>query len=111
MKNRSRTALPIPVRKALLQMGSQIRDARRRRRIPTAVMAERAFICRTTLNKLERGDPNVAMGTYATVLFALGLIDRLTEVADPSRDRVGLSLDEERLPQRIRMRRSPPSQG
>jgi hypothetical protein len=36
------------------------------------------------------------------VLFVLGLSERLAELADPSQDRIGLQLDEERLPKRIR---------
>ena len=46
--------VPIPVRRALRKLGQDIRDAKLRRRIPTAVMAERASISRTTLNKIER---------------------------------------------------------
>jgi hypothetical protein len=41
------------------------------------VMAQRAFISRTTLFKLKKGDPGVAIGTYSVVLFVLGMIDRL----------------------------------
>jgi len=55
-----------------------------------------------TLNKIERGEPSVAMGTYATVLFVLGMADRLADLADPRNDAVGLALEEERLPQRVR---------
>ena len=98
-------SLPIPVKKALRKLGSDIRDARRRRRIPAAVMADRAFISRTTLVKLEKGEPGVAMGTYAAVLFVLGRIDRLRDLADASSDEVGLSLEQERLPLRISIRR------
>jgi hypothetical protein len=95
---------PIPVKTAMRKFGSDIRDARLRRRIPVAVMAQRAFISRTTLVKLEKGDPGVAMGTYAAVLFALGMIDRLKELASARSDEVGLALDEERLPKRIEIR-------
>ncbi len=56
-----------------------------------------------TLHKIERGDAGVAMGSYATVLFALGLIDRLADVADPRHDSLGLELDAERLPKRVRL--------
>lgn len=100
----SRTAqvLPIPVKRALRKLGEDIRDARRRRRIPVAIMAERASISRTTLNKVEKGEPGVSLGTYATVLFALGLADRLAGLADASTDVVGRELEEEHLPQRIR---------
>jgi transcriptional regulator with XRE-family HTH domain len=93
---------PIPVRRALRKLGQDIRDARLRRRIPTAIMAERASISRTTLNKVEKGDSGVSLGHYATVLFVLGMVERLGDVADVKTDIVGLALEEERLPQRIR---------
>ena len=103
---RGRT-LPVPVKRALRKLGEEIRDARRRRRIPVAIMAERASISRMTLNKIEKGDPGVALGTYATVLFALGLLDRLAALAEAKSDAVGLELEEERLPLRIRRGRKP----
>ena len=100
--SRASIALPIPVRHALRKLGRDIRDARKRRRIPVAIAAQRASISRTTLVKLEKGDPGVAMGIYATVLFVLGLTDRLADIADPKNDPVGRQLEEEQLPQRIR---------
>ncbi|MGH7717834.1 MAG: hypothetical protein ACREON_03180 [Gemmatimonadaceae bacterium] len=100
--------LPLPVRRSLRKLGADIRDARRRRRIPTAVMAERALITRVTLTKVERGDPAVSLGIYATVLFILGLVDRVAELADARADTVGLALEDERLPQRIRLGRAGP---
>ncbi len=95
--------LPISVKSALRKLGSDIRDARLRRRIPTAVMAQRAYISRTTLLNLEKGQPGVAMGTYAAVLFALGMLDRLRDLASVKTDEIGLALEEERLPRRIDM--------
>lgn len=101
-KNPLERTLPIPVRRALRKLGQDIRDARLRRRIPTAIMAERASISRTTLNKVEKGDPGVALGNYASVLFVLGLAERLSDLADVRTDTLGLELEEERLPKRIR---------
>ena len=66
-------------------------------------MAERALISRTTLHKIERGDAGVSMGMYATVLFVLGMHDGISDLADRSRDAIGLDLLEERLPQRVRV--------
>jgi hypothetical protein len=60
-----------------------------------------------TLYRIERGDPRVAMGTYATVLFVLGMLDRLSEVAAATQDHVGLDLEDEILPKRIRNPRPP----
>ncbi len=99
---RSASAIPIPIRRALRKFGQDIRDARLRRRIPVVVMAERASISRTTLNKLEKGEPGVSIGSYATVLFVLGMAERLSDLADVKSDIVGLELEEERLPKRIR---------
>ncbi|MBS1989015.1 MAG: hypothetical protein JSS83_00785 [Cyanobacteria bacterium SZAS LIN-3] len=99
------SATPIPVRRALRKLGQDIRDARLRRRIPTALLAQRASISRMTLYKVERGDENVSMGTYATIMFSLGMIDRVGSLADPTEDALGRQLDEERLPKRIRLPR------
>ena len=100
-------ALPIPVRRALRKLGRDIRNARRRRRIPVAIVAQRASISRTTLTKIEKGDSGVAMRSYATVLFVMGMSERLADIADPRHDGVGLRLEEEHLPQRIRGARRP----
>jgi transcriptional regulator with XRE-family HTH domain len=94
---------PIPVRRALRKLGHDIRDARRRRRIPMAILAQRASISRTTLTKVETGDPGVSLGTYATVLFVLGMVERMADLADVKNDAVGLELEEEHLPERIRL--------
>ena len=95
----------MPVGRALRKLGHNIRDARRRRRIPVAILAERASISRTTLNKVEKGEPGVSLGIYATVIFVLGMIDRLADIADPRHDAVGLELEQENLPERIRLPR------
>jgi hypothetical protein len=57
------------------------------------------------LGKIEKGDPGVAMGHYSTVLFVIGMDDRLGDLAGPRNDNVGLQPEEERLPQRIRNKR------
>jgi hypothetical protein len=102
--------LPIPVARALRKLGHDIKDARRRRRLPMAIVTQRASISEPTLIRIERGDPKVAMGSYATVLFVLGMADRLSDLVDPRNDPVGLQLEEENLPKRIRTvrKQSPP---
>jgi len=105
LSKNTRPNLPLPVVRALRRLGHDIRDARRRRRIPVAIAAERASISKTTWLKVEKGDPGVLAGTYVTVLFILGFVDRLAALADPASDSVGLRLEEEQLPQRIRQRK------
>ena len=64
MKARTPPKIPIPVRNALRKLGQDIRDARLRRRIATAIMSQRALVTRTTLHKVENGDPtDLKVGT------------------------------------------------
>jgi len=76
--------------------------ARRKRGISTQDMSARLFVSRDTLWRLERGDPTVSSGTLATAAFILQLHDRLANLASPGDDSLGLNLDEQRLPKRIR---------
>lgn len=104
--SRRSIVLPLPVRRALRKLGQDIKDARRRRRVSAGVLADRASVSRASLVKIEKGDPSVALGLYATVLFGLNMVDRLAELADVKNDAVGLQLEEENLPQRIRTGRA-----
>ena len=94
--------LPIQVRRALSNFGQEIRDARRRRGIGTVVMAQRASMSRTTLNKIEKGEPGVSLGNYVNALFVLDMLERLGDLADIGTDLAGRELEEERAPQRTR---------
>ena len=96
--------LPLPVRRALKKLGADIREARLRRRIQTAVMADRVQVSRPTLWKLEQGEPSVGIGAYANALYVLGMADRLAELADIANDPVGQRLASAALPRRITSR-------
>jgi transcriptional regulator with XRE-family HTH domain len=87
------------VRRALQKLGADIHDARRRRRLTMAVVAERAFTSRASLQRVEAGDPGVSIGIYEAVLQALGLPEGLGDLADAGRDTVGQSLASTALPQ------------
>lgn len=101
VKSQATNTLPRAARQALVKLGQDITVARKKRRISTVSMAERAFISRGTLYKIERGDPTVSMGIYATVLSVLGLVGGLAKVADRRDDTLGLDLEEDRLPRKI----------
>ncbi len=96
---------PFPVKRALKKFGQDLRDARKRRRIPMELAAERAAISRATLSKIEKGDEGVSLGAYARILFVLGMIERLVELADPPFDALGFGLEADNLPKRIRISR------
>lgn len=97
---------PAAVRRALRKLGADIRDARRRRRLPMAIVAERAFTSRSTLQKIEAGDTSVSVGIYASVLQALGLLDGLSQIADIGNDPVGQALASAELPKHVHLKRT-----
>src|SRR5436853_721379 len=98
-------SMPLPAAHALRKLGRDLALARRKRGISTSDMAARLFVSRDTLWRLERGESTVSLGTLATAAFILKLHDRLANLAAPGSDEIGLSLDERRLPQRIRRAR------
>ena len=69
-------------RKNLTALGENIRLARLRRRYSMVQVAERAGISRPTLQSIEKGNPNVAIGAYVKVLAVLGLDKDISLVAN-----------------------------
>ena len=106
---KARSPLPPRAAHALVKLGADLKNLRRRRRMPMAYVADRASISRSTLYKVERGDPSVGLGIYATVLLGYGMIERLECLVDARYDRAGLALDEARLPSRISRTGAAPS--
>src|SRR5882672_2716713 len=95
----------VAVQRDLRKLGQDLHDARRRRSLPAAVVADRAFTSRPTLQRVERGDAGVSIGIYAAVLQALGLLEGPSELAGAGSDATGLAIASEKLPQRVRLRR------
>lgn len=93
------------IARGIARLGQDISRARRARRISTTDMAARMGVGRSTLHRLEQGDPGVSLNTLAMALSVLGLFDRLAGLVDPASDEFGLMLAEKTLPKRITSRR------
>jgi len=76
----------------LSQLGERLKLARLRRKLSNAVVAQRAGISRTTLYKVEAGDPGATLGTYLRVMAALGLEADIHALA--ADDKVGRKLQD-----------------
>jgi transcriptional regulator with XRE-family HTH domain len=107
--SRSTKALPAPAAKAIEVLTQDIVIARKRRRIPQRLLAQRMMVSLDTLQRLERGDPGVSLGVVATALWTLGLVERLAVLASPDQDTVGKTEELKRLPKRARVPRAPES--
>lgn len=81
--------------KILEQLGEHIKLARKRRKLTTVQVSERAGINRTTLYQIEKGRPSVAIGAYFNVLRVLGLQDDFLKLA--SDDEFGRKLQDLKL--------------
>src|SRR3546814_993541 len=76
----------------LSALGERLRLARKRRKLSNAVVAQRAGISRTTLYKVEAGDPGATLGSYVRVLAVLGLEGDLDQLG--ADDRIGRKLQD-----------------
>ncbi|MBC7604979.1 MAG: helix-turn-helix domain-containing protein [Ramlibacter sp.] len=76
----------------LSQLGERLKLARMRRQLSNAVVAQRAGISRSSLYKVEAGDPGATLGTYLRVMAALGLEGDLNGLA--ADDKVGRKLQD-----------------
>ncbi len=78
--------------------GLRLKAARLRRGLTTILFAERVGISRDTLNRLEKGDPTIALGTYLRALRVLGLDKDMDAVARD--DELGRKLQDLQLLER-----------
>ena len=94
-----------PVKEAARTLGSRIRLARTRRRIPLRNLAERAGVNHKTVAAVEAGSLLTGIGAYLALIWALGLERELTSFLDPDHDAEGKQLELARTPKRARTRK------
>lgn len=64
------------------QLGTQIKRSRLARKLSQELIAERARVSLSGLQRMEKGDPAVAMGSYLMVLLALGILPDTLGIVD-----------------------------
>ncbi|CAN7782933.1 XRE family transcriptional regulator [Variovorax sp. LjRoot175] len=83
-------SLPSAVASALTRLGGDLATARKRRKQSLRSWATRLNVSVPTLVKLEKGDPTVSAGVYATALWMIQRQDALAGLADPREDLAAL---------------------
>lgn len=96
--------LPNKAKEALIELGNQIRQARKRRLWTIAELANKIRVTPPTIMALEKGAPTVSIGVLASVLWTLGLDKELRHLSQPS-DPEGIKLMNARLPKKIRTKK------
>jgi DNA-binding XRE family transcriptional regulator len=92
-KSQALLSMPPMVLSQLRQLGENLAIARKRRLEPRKVWAERIGVTEPTLMRMEKGDPSVSFGTYATALWLMGRAQAIPELAAPELDRGALELN------------------
>ena len=79
-------SMPPMVSAQLRELGANLGVARKRRRESLKAWAQRIGISEPTVMRMERGDPSVALGIYATALWLMGRVGAIAELAAPHLD-------------------------
>lgn len=101
----SEHVVPQPVRRALREIGEDVRTWRKLRGLTQAQLADRAGLGRSTLRNLERGEGGVSTENLLRVLRALGVLESVSRALDPYESDVGRLRADEQLPRRVRPRK------
>lgn len=88
----------------LRQIGRNLQVARKRRKKTVQQVAEMIGTSLSSVRRMEVGDPSVRVETYLAALEVYQL-DHTLRFADPEDDRIGLALEKQLLPQRVRIKK------
>ena len=103
-RNKLLTAPPYPVEQALKRLGENLRTARVRRNLTIADAAARIGAGPRAVMDAEKGKASTGIAVFAALLWLYDLLAPFEDLADPSKDREGLSL--ELAKERTRVRKS-----
>lgn len=97
---------PVPVRVAAAarEMGANLSAWRRMQGLSSEEVAERAGVARSTVSRLEGGDPSVGLATFLAVCRSAGVLDAVVSATDPLETDFGRARAEMGLPKRVRRR-------
>ena len=94
--------IPAATRLAAKRIGENLSTWRRLYGLPSQTVAERAAVSRSTVSRLENGDPTVSLATFLNVCRSVGILDQIIEATDPYNTDLGRARADQVLPQRVR---------
>jgi transcriptional regulator with XRE-family HTH domain len=98
-RNMLLTAVPYDVEEALRRLGTNLRQARLRRNLTIAAVAEKIGTGPRAIADAEKGKGSTSIAVYAALLWTYGLLSQIAPVADAANDEEGriLAASSERL--------------
>lgn len=98
------SAIPPPVKRSLRAIGQNLATQRKLLGLTARMVAERAGTTPPTLSKLENGE-GASLEITLRVMRVLGLMDGVVTATDPFATPRGRLMADEKLPERVRVRR------
>lgn len=89
----------------LNKMGDFLRLARKRRGWRQEDVAKRLKVSIDTIKRVEKGSKGVSIGHVLDLLSLYQRLEAFSEVVNPYKDEVGISMDVERSPKRVSVNR------
>ncbi|MFT4245873.1 MAG: helix-turn-helix transcriptional regulator [Micrococcaceae bacterium] len=83
-------------------IGENLTNWRKLLNLTAEQVADRAGIARSTLYKIENGDPGVSFKAVLSVAKGLGILDSFVKAADPYETDLGRLRIDQTLPKRVR---------
>jgi transcriptional regulator with XRE-family HTH domain len=105
-RNKLQTAPPLPVEQALKRLGDNLRTARVRRNVTIEDVAARIGTGPRAVMDAEKGKPSTGIVVYSALLWFYDLLAPLEALADPQKDKEGLSRVAAKAPTRARKSRA-----
>ena len=97
--------VPMATKLAARRIGENLSTWRRLYGLSSQQVAERAAVSRSTVSRLENGDPTVSFATFLNVCRAVGVLDAISTATDPYETDLGRARADTAIPQRIRSKR------
>jgi transcriptional regulator with XRE-family HTH domain len=97
--------------RSLTRLGQAISLARRRRHLTQQDLAQRIGSSANTVRRMEAGHPGTALVHVARAMQVFGELGQIDQLLDTPQDTIGLTLMDEKLPQRVRKSRKTPESG
>jgi len=104
-RNQLFAAPPYEVERALRQLGQNLRQARIRRNVSLEEMAAKIGVHRHALADAEKGKATSGVAIYVALLWAMGMVEQVSSLADPHQDEEGMLLARAREPGRASPKR------
>ncbi|MCL7489560.1 MAG: helix-turn-helix domain-containing protein [Desulfobulbaceae bacterium] len=102
--NKNDKILSPTMQERIRQIGSNLQLARKRRQKSVKQAAEMIGTSESSVRRMESGDPSVKIATFLAAIEVYQL-DNSLRFAEPEDDVIGLTLDKQRLPQRVRRKK------